>query len=258
MQTPPPATKSTKPCTVCRVPGTDYITTPCDHAYHQNCFVFQFVEAISRGSLDKLRCIHSEESGEEVCDKLLPREWLRSVGMTKENRENLSKTLNEVFLRSIRMMDCPNCRTPCQREQPTDQRVRCRACWSSTMKDFCFYCGRSWNGSTSRGCGNQQCTGKDPLLHLIQSCPEVDISVGGSNTVKAPQFRLCPFCGMPIERMKYCKTITCPACLKVFCFLCLSKFNDGKLNCSTPPNTNTHYAPCARGVAPRQQDYPRQ
>lgn len=250
---------TTKVCATCQLTDKErYITTTCGHDFHETCFIVQYTHLINtRGNLDQLRCTYATDSGDEPCGIELTKEWLSSIGLTKEHRGRLGKIMNEVYLRSIRTMDCPQCRTPCQRARATDQRVRCRPCYSIAKEDFCFFCGLTWKTSSKTNCGNRQCSGKDPLLHLVETCPEVSIRVGLVETVEAPQCRLCPHCGILIERGGGCKSVMCPTCVKGFCFLCLDKFNSPNgLKCSVPPKIDKHYARCTKAVAPRQKRIP--
>ena len=60
--------------------------------------------------------------------------------------------------------------------------------------------------------------GSDPRIQWLLECEETTIA-----GVKTPLLRACPHCGGLVQHTGACKHMTCPACSKEFCFICLSK-----------------------------------
>ena len=58
--------------------------------------------------------------------------------------------------------------------------------------------------------------GSDPRISLLQSCGNKDV-IG----VSTPSLRACPHCGALVQHIDACKLMSCPACQKGFCFICL-------------------------------------
>ena len=67
----------------------------------------------------------------------------------------------------------------------------------------------------------------DPRIQILQNCGSKNI-----NGVTTPSLRTCPYCGALVQHTEACKNMTCPACSKGFCFVCLKpRKSDGVLQC---------------------------
>ncbi|XP_065914086.1 uncharacterized protein [Dysidea avara] len=83
--------------------------------------------------------------------------------------------------------------------------------------------------------------GGDPRIQVLQNCGNKSI-----NGVSTPSLRACPHCGALVQHTEACKNMTCPACSKGFCFICLK------------PRNSSGVLPCgsACSPAPRQTSIP--
>ena len=68
----------------------------------------------------------------------------------------------------------------------------------------------------------------DPRIQILQNCGSKNI-----NGVTTPSLRTCPYCGALVQHTEACKNMTCPACSKGFCFVCLKpRKSDEVLQCT--------------------------
>ena len=144
--------------------------------------------------------------------------------------------------------ECPCCHNFCERLNESDRCVVCRICTKTKGKtyNFCWDCKREWIGSPLKNkCGNDQCNAQE-ILEKLKTCPEVEM--GYLKGVKVPSIRACPSCGSLIEHGGQCKHMTCKACCKEFCFVCLRIRDGGSWSCGR------FDTPCS--VAPRQTTVP--
>ena len=99
--------------------------------------------------------------------------------------------------------------------------------------------------------------GSDPRIQWLLECEETTIA-----GVKTPSLRACPHCGGLVQHTGACKHMTCPACSKEFCFICLSKRDDTSRSAlswlpllgQTGWQCGRYNTPCA--PAPRQTKMP--
>ena len=144
--------------------------------------------------------------------------------------------------------ECPKCHNFCERINVSHRCLICRICTKreGSSYHFCWDCKREWIGNpTNRRCGNDKCNAEE-ILEKLKSCPKTEI--GYLEGVMVPSIRVCPSCGSLIEHGGKCKHMTCKACLKEFCFVCL-RIRDGRSWACGGYNT-----PCS--VAPRQTTIP--
>jgi len=84
--------------------------------------------------------------------------------------------------------------------------------------------------------------GSDPRVQMLQNCSNKDV-VG----VSTPSIRACPHCGALVQHTDACKHMTCPACSREFCFICLRKkeggWQCGSYNSKCSPASRQTYIP---------------
>jgi len=219
-----------------------------------NCFVTVFVEELKEGRNIKCEDTLDGDSGGTLCNKNFGREFLLKLGLgTKEFGKEIAMVYYNYEMAKLKAVQCPKCQTFSVRKNNKDQRVRCSkiGCFETDKRDFCYYCGRPWIQNDSQVmCGNPACDGKDPVLLSIQNCELKTISYLKNSIEKVPSMRLCPWCSTSLAHEKNCKFIYhCPRCQKGFCFVCMTKIENGKY-CSGAEQM------CPKGIAPKQTTYP--
>ena len=132
-----------------------------------------------------------------------------------------------------KISECPSCHTFCERMKESDRCLMCRICTKSNGKAFyfCWDCKQEWIGSPyNKKCGNDACNAEE-ILNKLKNCPETEI--GYLKGLKVPSIRACPYCGSLIQHGGACKHMTCKACTKEFCFVCLRIRDGGSRSCGS-------------------------
>jgi hypothetical protein len=149
---------------------------------------------------------------------------------------------------SLKIKQCPKCKTYIERVDLNDLKMECSVCKSVFKRDFafCWQCDNEWvggNGKFVESCGLPMCRSKD--LEILSMCAYIKL-LSCRDLDPIPSIRACPLCGKLAEHNgSGCKNIVCPKCNKSICFSCL-KTTEVCLESSS------HYGKCS--VAPRQTE----
>ena len=174
----------------------------------------------------------------------------RYGGATEQEVAIMQECMSLNFCQSDpKISECPSCHNFCEQMKESDRCLQCRICTKVKGKPyyFCWDCKREWIGSPyNKKCGNDSCNA-DEILTKLKNCPETTISY--LKGLRVPSIRACPSCGSLIEHGGQWKHMTCKACSKEFCFVCLRIRDGGSWSCGS---FNTM---CS--VAPRQTVVPR-
>ncbi|KAH3817096.1 uncharacterized protein LOC127882289 [Dreissena polymorpha] len=193
---------------------------PCGHAISPESLTAFCRSLLTAGKYD-FRCPYKAKASDPHCNS----KWeyftvKRLAVLTDGERDEFETKMAENYLRkSVGIQDCPKCKSFCERQKKTDRRVVCPICTrrKSRIYEFCWFCLKTWLSSGTSDCGNVGCTGEDPRLRLIKTCPKKKVV-----EVECPAIRACPTCGLLIEHKANCKHMDCP-CGQKFCFICLQK-----------------------------------
>ena len=192
---------------------------PCGHAISPESLT-AFCRSLLTAGKYEFRCPYKQNAGDDMCGTHWEFYTVRKLAvLTEEERKDFEIKISENYLRKAAgMQECPKCRTYCERRCRKDIRVICPVCTkkNKNLYEFCWYCLKTWLGSGTKECGNHSCTGEDPRLRILKTCPKKSV-VGVSN---CPAVRACPTCGLLIEHTSACKQMVCP-CSQKFCFICL-------------------------------------
>lgn len=108
-------------------------------------------------------------------------------------------------------------------------QVQCPKCQSGS---FCFNCLLPWKSDQSGSCKSDVCSFQRKMILEAPWTREFSMYRKGDNTenrfsVKVPNLRACPRCGMLIDNIEYCKHTKCTCMSNTksvysFCYVCLS------------------------------------
>ncbi|CAL8385428.1 unnamed protein product [Arctogadus glacialis] len=220
----------------------------CGHAVTPGSLTGWCRSLLSKGE-SKFTCPALQPDGKKCGAEWSYPEVRRFALLTVEESDHFEKELACIV--AARFKACPGCKTYVERETLDNLCFQCNICKESgkpTMQ-FCWQCLRPWKGRAPRSdrCDNDDCS--DKVLELLQGCGTITLSkVVGAEP--CPSVRACPTCGQMVEHDKTnCKTVLCPRCNVVFCFMCLKL----KTKCS---ETSNSFTVCTSGVAPRQTAIP--
>ncbi|XP_002733653.2 uncharacterized protein LOC100371864 [Saccoglossus kowalevskii] len=195
---------------------------PCGHAIGPESLT-AFCRSLLTSGKFRFLCPYVSNDYTSYCNE----EWAyvdvrRLAVLTPAEKKEFETKIATNFLRKAQgIQECPQCKTLCERIDKKNLRCICAICTHKRSKtfEFCWFCLHEWKtkGSISN-CGNSSCSGEDPRLKILRTCPKKTI-VGVPN---CPSRRACPSCGMLIEHDKACKHMVC-FCGKKFCFICLTK-----------------------------------
>ena len=150
-----------------------------------------------------------------------------------EEKQFIEAAISVNFLESQDIQQCPSCQSFCQRKETDNPQVNCTICLREQKKyfHFCWYCLRKWiNPVDSKICGNEAC--KRVEIEQLMKSPKKEFRDSKGKTVSVPAIRGCPSCFTIIEHRSGCNEMTCNNCRAVFCFICLTKTDDGSLVCT--------------------------
>lgn len=220
---------------------------PCKHAIGPESLT-TFCRSLLTAGKFEFRCPYKANPGDPFCDHLWEFFVVKKLAvLTKEEIKEFEIKICENYLwKAVGIQHCPGCSSFCERRNKKDRRVVCPICTKDKKEsyDFCWYCLKPWLTSSTTECGNASCTGQDPRLKILKTCPTKTV-VG---VPMCPDVRACPKCGLLIQHKDACKQMECP-CKQKFCFICLTVANEsGRYQCGS---WNTK---CV--VAPRQTTIP--
>ncbi|XP_076104094.1 uncharacterized protein LOC143072860 [Mytilus galloprovincialis] len=205
---------------------------PCGHAIGPDSLTSYCRSLLTAGKYE-FRCPYKKSANDPMCAQLWEFFTVRKLAVLKEEERNeFEIKISENYLRKAAgIQECPKCQTYCERRRKRDVRVICPICSKKGigLYEFCWYCLKTWIGSGTMQCGNLNCTGEDPRLRILKTCP-MKIVVAVPN---CPAVRSCPKCGLLIEHTSACKQMVCP-CGQKFCFICLKMADaTGKYQCGS-------------------------
>ena len=221
--------KSDEPCMICYCNEGDDppLTMPCNQgkhtAMHPYCLMMFSWNEVFDGKKSEIACPQCQTNWEL--------DVIKKYGVASERETHLlSEGLSENFIQNDKnIVECPGCKSFCERINKTLPRVRCRICAKEGKNpEFCWYCLQGWkNQSSNTDCSNPSCNSSG-VVAQIQKAPLKKI-VG----VMSPSIRLCPNCGTALEHRQGCKQFQCKACHCNFCFICLRTKKDGSWQCGS-------------------------
>lgn len=220
---------------------------PCKHAIGPESLTAYCRSLLTTGKFE-FRCPYKAAPTDPFCDQLWEFFIVKQLAvLTKAEIKEFETKIAENYLwKAVGIQECPGCRSFCERQNKKDRRVVCPICTKQKKRsfDFCWYCLKPWLTKDTTNCGNASCTGQDPRIRILKTCP-TKVVVGVLN---CPDVRACPKCGLLIQHKDACKHMECP-CKQRFCFICLKKANEqGRYQCGSY-NTKCE-------VAPRQTTIP--
>ena len=177
------------------------------------------------------------------CDCNIPTEDIIKFGLpTLEEEQFLTTAITTNFYESQDIKECPQCHTLCSRQNSDSPQVHCSIC-PTKGKDyfmFCWYCMKEWkNEGNNQVCGNSKCMKES--IETLMSSPKKEFTDYNGKSVSIPSWRACPNkrCYTLIEHTIKCNRMTCCRCKTEFCFICLTKANDGSLYCKSKSYNTT-------------------
>ena len=228
-------------------PANERAKMSCGHAITPESLTAYCRSLLSEGKF-QFYCPYAKDGFH--CNK----EWMyievrRIAVLTECEQQEFETKISENCLRkSMGIQECPGCQTLCTRKDKKNKRLICSVCTKDKGQryEFCWICLHEWKSSATDKCGNEECDGEDPRLHILRETP-TKIVVG----VKTPSTRACPSCGALITHREACKHMVC-LCGTNFCFICL-KTRDGPNGSWSCGAYNSKCDP-----APRQTEIPGQ
>ena len=237
----PSVPRSDEDCMIMFTDGEN-VRMPCGHTLSPEGLIEYSWREICVNRKTEVHCC--------LCKQLWDTDTIRKYGgATDQEITVLQECMSLNYCqKDSKISECPSCQNFSERMCESDLCVVCRICSKKKgiTYNFCWDCKQEWIGNpTNKRCGNDKCNAQE-LLEKLRNCPEVEISY--LKGVKAPSIRACPCCGSLIEHGGQCKHMTCKACSKEFCFVCLRFREWGSSSCGS-------YA-TACSVAPRQSIIP--
>lgn len=237
-----PSVPRSDECCMIMFTEEENVRMPCSHTISPEGLIEYSWREICANRKTKVHCC--------LCNEVWDTDTIRRYGgATGQETAVLQECMSLNYCqKDPKISDCPGCNNFCERMSESDRCVVCRICSKKKGRtyNFCWDCKQEWIGNpTNKRCGNDNCNVQE-ILEKLQNCKEVEI--GYLKGLKAPSIRACPSCGSLIEHGGQCKHVTCKACSKEFCFVCLRIGDGGSSSCGS------YSTACS--VAPRQTSIP--
>lgn len=194
---------------LCPVEGGDALCRLecCGHAYCRECLAQQVATAITDRAFPVL-CVH------EGCGGALA--WRDFVNLSRWGLASLPRLVGAAVAAHVQrhQKDLHYCLTP-------DCPAVYRASASASASGALFVCPE---------CEARVCTACHEQYHEGLTCAmfrsaEQDGGIGAWLRQDADRRKVCPACTTPIEKVAGCNKMTCGACRKVLCWMCLEVFS---------------------------------
>ncbi|CAL8470867.1 g10409 [Coccomyxa elongata] len=201
-------------CGICleETPGPRHVwPSSCSHAFCQDCVGQLCSVHIAEGGLDSLRCPIPD------CKAPFVRQRLRGLLSEELAQRWEDLELKQALEGMPDVLYCPRCSAACVED--SDNCAQCPKCFFA----FCGLCCDSWHPGVKcmsaemklKVLQERMAGRKDPATELKKREAEY-LSLIHINAVA----KMCPNCGMAIEKTMGCNKMTCSNCHKHFCYKC--------------------------------------
>ncbi|KAK9904331.1 hypothetical protein WJX75_009375 [Coccomyxa subellipsoidea] len=201
-------------CGICLedTPGLRHVwASNCSHAFCQDCIRQLCSVHISEGSLDSLRCPIPD------CKSPFVRQNVRALLSEELAQRWEDLELKQALERMPDVLYCPRCSAACVED--SDNCAQCPTCFFA----FCGLCCDAWHPG-------MQCMSAELKLKVLQERMAGRKDAGSDLKRREGEYlslvhigatsKMCPKCGMAIQKTEGCNKMTCTNCLQHFCYKC--------------------------------------